>query len=182
MGFVDHQTLRSGTPLTASDYIWLAALGAAERGPITLDSIASAVESLAGCLWQPVFEVIADNVDEMAKGGFLDEQDGRIMLTPPGRFCLAQLLARPVHAPLSAFGQVGVRLKMAFLDLLPKPSRQRQIQALIVAYECEIASRSTRCGAWPLSGMLGRGWLDHQMDTLEDSLHLLRKSARMEET
>lgn len=177
MGFVDHQTCSAVHPLSAADYIWLAAMGSAERGPITLENVAQAVDSLAGTLWQPVFQVIADNVALMVEGDLLDSQDGILALTGAGRFRLAQLLVQPVQAPLSAFGQVGVRLKLAFLDLLPPLPRRRQIQSLITAYECEIASRSARCRAWPLNGAIGRKWLDHHMDSLEDGLALLRQSA-----
>jgi hypothetical protein len=180
MGFIERQPCTTIRPLNPCDYVWLAALGIAERGPITMEDVTLAVDALAGPLWTPVFQVVSDSITDMIEQGCLaDEPDrDRFSLTASGRRRLSYLLSQPVQAPLSAFGQVGVRLKLAFIDVLPPILRRHQIMAVIRAYECEMAARAGRCRAWPLNGPMGRQWLDHHMDGLEDGLELLRRMAR----
>lgn len=184
MGFIEHRRHTSiRRHLDARDYIWLATLGSVTRGALPIDDVAPIVAGLAGPLWAPTGQLIADAIDEMVVTDLLGTTragDGQLRLTGtiPGRARLHDLLVQSVHAPLTAFGQVGVRIKLAFLDLLPAPQRQRQIEALTVAYECEIAGRSGACPAWAHNGPLGRLWLDAQVSGLEDGLALLRRLAR----
>ncbi|CAA7613719.1 hypothetical protein [Magnetospirillum sp. SS-4] len=183
MGFIDRQPSIAPRLMTPSDYIWLAALGCAERGPITIEDVGLAVEALAGPLWSPTGQVVFDTVEALVEHGHLSCPPGeeKLSLTGSGRRRLLDLLTQPVPAPLSAFGQAGLRLKLAFLDVLPPILRRHQINGIIHAYECEMAARASRCAAWPFNGPLGRKWLDHHMDGLEDGLALLRRMAREEE-
>lgn len=180
MGFIDRQPCIAPRLMTPSDYIWLAALGCAERGPITIEDVGLAVDALAGPLWSPTGQVVFDTVEMLVERGYLSVQaeDERLSLSGAGRRRLLELLTQPVPAPLSAFGQVGLRLKLAFLDILPPILRRHQLNGIIYAYECEMAKRASRCPAWPVNGPLGRKWLDHHMDGLEDGVALLRRMAR----
>jgi len=184
MGFVDRSPAVLVRPLNTRDYLALAILGSAARGPLAIDEVPALISGLAGPLWSPVHPLIHDAMDEMVVDGQLgttkaaDSEHLRLTLRPSGHRRLHHLLALHIPGPLTAFGQVGVRLKLAFLDLLPPPMRRHQIGALIRAYDCEIAGRNRHCHAWPLSGSYGRQWLDGQMEGLEDSLTLLRDLAR----
>lgn len=180
MGFIDHQPSIVIRALGATDYICLAALGTAERSPITMEDVVTAVDALAAPLWVPVFDMVFDTVTDLVERGCLnaDLRAETFSLTGIGRRRLMDLLSQPVQAPMSSFGQVGVRLKLAFLHILPPILRRHQIIAIIRAYECEMAARAARCQAWQLNGPMGQRWLDHQMDALEDGLDLLRRLAR----
>jgi hypothetical protein len=180
MGFVDSSIAYHSRALTAGDYVQIAVLGCAAREPLEAEDLAQAVRTLAGHLWSPTAELIDEVAGSLLSGGGLALLPGpRFQVTPTGRRRLLALLGQPVQGPLSAFGQVGVRLKLAFLDLLPEGARRHQVSALICAYEGEIAARGTRCTAWPINGSLGRAWLDHQMDGLEDGLTLLKRLAEI---
>lgn len=182
MGFIECRPVLGHRVMTARDYIWLAVLGAAERGPLTMDGAAEAVAALAGSLWAPVSQLVFDAVDEMLTDGLLNAMDrsSRLALTGEGRQRLHDLLALPLASPLSPFGQVGVRLKLAFLDLASPAMRRRQIAAILGACQCEIAARTAACPAWALNGPLGRAWLDHQVEMLEETATMLRGLARQE--
>ncbi|MDO8606406.1 MAG: hypothetical protein Q7R40_07725 [Phaeospirillum sp.] len=182
MGFIDRHPCLAVRQMTASDYIWLATLGCAARGPIGIDDVGQAIAALAGPLWSPSGQVVFDSVEAILDRGLLlgDAAGDRLSITDSGRRQLSFLLTLPVPSPLSAFGQVGIRLKMAFIDILPPALMRHQIVGVIHAYECEVANRSVRCQAWPLNGSIGRKWLDHQVDTLEDGLALLRQMIRPE--
>lgn len=182
MGFIEGRTILNRQAMTARDYIWLAVLGAAERAPLTMDEVAQAVAALAGPAWMPVSQLSFDAMDEMLEGGLLNpvERSLRLAITGDGRRRLQDLVAQPLAAPLSTFGQVGIRLKLAFLDLAPAAVRRRQIDALLRACDCEIAARTAACAAWSLNGPLGRVWLDHQVDALEEMAEVLRRLARAE--
>ncbi|KIL99526.1 hypothetical protein CCC_04042 [Paramagnetospirillum magnetotacticum MS-1] len=168
--------------MTARDYIWLAVLGAVERGPLSTDDAASAVGALAGSTWIPVSQLVFEAIDQMLEEGLLNpvERSTRLAITGEGRRRLHDLVAQPLTAPLSPFGQVGIRLKLAFLDLAPPVVRRRQIDAILRSCDCEIASRTASCAAWSLNGPLGRAWLDHQMDALEEMAQALRRLAKTE--
>jgi hypothetical protein len=183
MGYVDHPSALASHQLTASDYVRLAILGCAVRCPIFPDDIVRSVESLAGPLWAPSGHLVLDAIEVMVGMGYLANGEGGLglLITGPGRRALTGLLTQPVSSPLSAFGQVGIRLKMAFLDILPPILRRHQIAGLIHAYECDLATQTAGGESWPLNGVIGRNWLDHQMDMLEDGIALLRRLARAEE-
>lgn len=169
-------------PMTARDYIWLAVLGAVERAPLSMEEVERAVAALSGPAWTPVTQLIYDAVDEMLEDGLLNpvERSLRLAITGEGRRRLHDLVGQPLAAPLSTFGQVGIRLKLAFLDLVPQAVRHRQIDAILRACDCEIAARTASCPAWALNGPLGRAWLDHQVEALEELAQFLRRLAKSE--
>lgn len=183
MGFIECRPLLGHRVMTARDYIWLAVLGAAERRPLTMEAAAQAVKTLAGPLWSPVSELIFDAMDDMLAEGLLNSLDrsSRLAITGEGRQRLMELVALPLVSPATPFGQVGMRLKLAFLDLVPPSIRQRQIGSILTACQCEIATRTTACPAWELNGPYGRAWLDHQVETLEETVTILRKLLRQED-
>lgn len=182
MGYIEARAVLSRHPMTARDYIWLAVLGAVERAPLSMEEVERAVVALSGPSWAPVTQLIYDAVDEMLEDGLLNpvERSLRLAITGEGRRRLHDLVGMPLAAPLSTFGQVGIRLKLAFLDLAPQAVRRRQIDTILRACDCEIASRNALCPAWTLNGPLGRAWLDHQVDALEEMAAFLRRLAQAE--
>jgi hypothetical protein len=182
MGFIEGRTNLNRQAMTARDYIWLAVLGAVERTPLTMDETVQAVCALAGPGWAPVSQLVFDAIDEMLDDGLLNplERSLRVAITGEGRLRLLDIIAMPLAAPLSSFGQVGIRLKLAFLDLASPAIRRSQINAILRACDCEIAARNASCQAWGLNGTLGRVWLDHQVDALEEMAEVLRRIARAE--
>lgn len=184
MGYIDTGRIQAyGARMTAKDYIHMALLGAAERGPLATDDAPGMVQALAGRNWVPSLQMILDGIDDLVADGLLNTVNRAevLALTAEGRQKLRRLLAQPLPAPVSAFGRVGLRLKLAFIDLATPEIRRRQLDAALRACECEIASRATRCPAWDLNGPFGRAWLDHQVDGLEELAGLLRRMARAEE-
>ncbi|MBI3445007.1 MAG: hypothetical protein HY055_06535, partial [Magnetospirillum sp.] len=149
----------------------------------TMDAAAQAVKSLAGPLWCPISELIFDAMDDMVAQGMLNVlgRSSRLAITGDGRRHLLELVAMPLASPITAFGQVGLRLKLAFLDLAPPSVRRRQIGGIISACQCEIAARTTSCSAWQLNGADGRAWLDHQVEALEETVAVLRNLLRGED-
>jgi hypothetical protein len=182
MGFIEGRTILNRQAMTARDYIWLAVLGAAGRSSLTMDEMVLAVGALTGPGWVSVSQLVFDAMDEMLEDGLLNpvERSTKLAITSDGRQRLFDLIATPLAGPLSPFGQVGVRLKMAFLDLASPATRRHQINAILRACDCEIAARTASCQAWGLNGPLGRVWLDHQVDALEEMAEILRRLARVE--
>lgn len=164
----------------ARDFIWLAALGTAAREPATLDDICQSIDTITRGQWLPVGELIAASVEEMVRGAHLQRagsgQD-RVRLTPHGRQTLSLLLAQPIARPASVFGQVGLRMKLAFLDLAEEGERRLHFSTLIRLHEEELArSRAaadqvSSCG--PYAGM----WHDQDTDRLRRDIAVLRRMA-----
>lgn len=160
------------------DFIWLAALGTAARGPAGLDDICHAIDLVTVGQWLPVGELVTASVEEMVRGGHMQAAPGkavRMRLTARGRETLNQLLAQPVARPASVFGQVGVRLKLAFLDLAPPADIQRHLEALIGLYEDELRRRRSEPQPGALPGRFGEDWRRHDMDRLHADIAALRR-------
>lgn len=139
--------------LDARDLMWLCTLGAATRRPIPLDAPPFAIDELVGFLWQPARDVVAGAVDEMLRLGCLGLEDAtgepRLATTAEGRACLLDLMAGQLEGPRSLLGQVGVRLKVAHVDLLNGERRRQILADLIKDYE----PNSSRCAS--ISGRHG---------------------------
>lgn len=158
--------------------MWLCTLGAATRRPIPLDAPPFAIDELVGFLWQPARDVVAGAVDEMLRLGCLGLEDAtgepRLATTAEGRACLLDLMAGQLEGPRSLLGQVGVRLKVAHVDLLNGERRRQILADLIKDYERELVSLRLDLGpAW--CGMPGRRWLAADHDRLDRDLELLRQ-------
>lgn len=166
------------------DFIQLAGLGTAARAPATFDDIRSAIDDIVGHLWTPVTEVVAGCVEDLMRNGCLqvlaDHRSGERLLavTASGQQYLGLLLARPTECPLCPSGQVGLRLKIAFIDLLPEAERRHHLENIACLYERELVEWSRRCASCPRQGGLGRMWLDIESDRLHREIKLLRRMAR----
>ncbi|TAN70733.1 MAG: hypothetical protein EPN20_05310 [Magnetospirillum sp.] len=169
--------------MDARDFIWLAALGMAARTPSSLNDICNAIDGIAGPSWAPVTEVVLGCVEEMVRGGNLREtsdQDGVeevFAITDQGRQTLSLLMAQPIDCPINPLGQVGLRLKLAFIDLMPTAERRHQLERVICSLEGELASRERHCDACPGRGSFGRLWRDLDTDRLRREIMLLRTFA-----
>ncbi|MBY0431168.1 MAG: hypothetical protein K2Q10_08220, partial [Rhodospirillales bacterium] len=149
------------------DFIWLAALGTAARAQSSLDDICTALDDIVGHLWTPVAEVVIGCLDEMVRGDTLRMVGGKcsdspvFMTTATGLQSLSYLLAKPVARPACPLGQVGMRLKLAFIDLMPASECRRTLEGAICAYEGELERCERQCVGCNASGTFGRRWLEH---------------------
>lgn len=172
-------------PMESGDFIALAVLGASARGPASFEDIREAIAEIAAGPWTPVAELVSDRLEGLIGTGHLWARgsDGgpRIVITAKGRKLLAALLGRPLPPPGAPLGQVGLRLKLAFLDLVTPAQRRCHLDGMICAYEDELADRQRRCAACPARslahGRFGRRWLDHDTERLHRDLALLRAMA-----
>ena len=173
----------------ARDFIWLAALGTAARGPAGLEDICAAIDAITLGQWLPVGDLVTASVAEMVRGGHLQTMPGKatpgetgpgeadsLRLTMRGREILMLLLAQPLARPSSVFGQVGLRLKLAFLDLAPAVERLRHLEALMTQYQDELTCRAAgqECAAL---GRFGAAWRHHDAERLRGDLALLERLA-----
>lgn len=166
----------------ARDFIWLAALGTAAREPARLEDVCQAIDVITLGQWLPVGELVTASVDEMVRGGHLQPAAGRPALLRPtarGRETLSLLLAQPIARPTSVFGQVGLRMKLAFLDLVEAGERRAHLDGLIGQFEDELLRRQSgedRCTA---RGSFGDLWRSHDIERIRRDIALLRSMAGM---
>jgi len=164
--------------LTAGEILSLAILGTAARGPTTLDLICLTIEAVAGHLYSPVTEVVAGQVERLRCAGALapeGEQPGTpaLSLTPAGNGPLTRLLLRPAARPLSTLGQVGLRLQLAFLDLLAPRQRLAQLQDAVAACRDQIALHRRRWTNLGRPGPYAQAWVLHEARQLHETAALL---------
>ncbi len=182
MGFIGRMDIDSLTrgmskrEMGARDFIWLACLGSAARGPASLGDMAQAIDVITAGQWLPVGELVSASVEEMARGNHLKATHGGYTLTRRGRETLSLLMAQPLARPASVFGQVGLRMKLAFLDLAEPGERHSHLQGMIEGYEEELARRQTPCQG-TAGGSFGELWRCHDIERLRRDLTLLRSMA-----
>jgi len=184
VGFIGHvdMTALSKREMGARDFIWLAALGSSARGPATLEDICHAIDVITLGQWLPVGELVMASVDEMSRGGHLQPAPGpeqRLRPTRRGRETLSMLLAQPLARPASVFGQVGLRMKLAFLDLVAAEERRAVLDTLIAQFEDELARRQRGEDACPARGSFGDLWRGHDVERIRRDIALLRSMAGM---
>lgn len=182
MGFMGRTESRiKNNQMGARDFIWLACLGTAARAPAGLDDICRAMDVITLGQWLPVGELITASVDEMVRGGHMtatgEAGSWRVSLSGRGRETLSFLLAQPIARPASVFGQVGLRMKLAFLDLVDQGERRCHLDALICSYEDELALRQSPCEQCPSRGSFGELWRSHDLERLRRDVALLRSMA-----
>jgi hypothetical protein len=183
MGFVDRQFSHAVSHLSAGDYLTLALLGSLARcRRLELEDLFAAATALGAPYWLPTSQLIDEALSSLRQAELIRHlaNERALSITETGLDTLTCLLCRPVTRPLSAFGQAGMQLKLAFLDLLPPPWQHRQLDQLITAYECEIRQRNTSPSIWKLNGPFGQAWSDQNLDGMEESLGVLRRMARLE--
>ncbi|MGE5515143.1 MAG: hypothetical protein ACM31D_04910 [Bacteroidota bacterium] len=164
------------------DFIWLAALGTVARGPAGLDGICRAIDAITHGQWLPVGDLVTASVDEMVRGGHLQpmlDPERHLRLTARGRQTLSLLLAQPIARPTSVFGQVGLRLKLAFLDLAEEGERRQHFRMLIDLYQEELGRSQMPASGDVARGSYGELWRSHDIDRLHREIGLLRRLAGM---
>jgi DNA-binding PadR family transcriptional regulator len=184
MGYLDRHPpslLPAGRPMGGGDFIWLAALGCAARRPIDTEAICQAIETISAGQWCPSGQLVCDCLDEMVRAGHLavrgEGTDPLFTITPAGHEVLSLMLSLPLNRPGAPFGQVGLRLKLAFLDLVDLTERQRHLESLICLYESELERRGESCADCPATGCFGRIWRNHDLEHLRRDLVMLRRLA-----
>lgn len=178
MGFAS--AVSAGQGMGPRDFIWVAALGTAARGPVGLDDIRMALDDIVGQLWTPSGEVVGNCVEEMLRSGAVrltQNRPEKIETTPQGRETLSVLLSIPFSRSGCLLSQVAHRLKMAFLDLVPESDRRYHLGSAIRACQCEISECERRILACSAQGAFGRLWLDHEAKRLHRDLSLLNAMA-----
>lgn len=161
------------------DLLWLAGLGAAARGPVDVDETCRLLEQLTGGQWLPVGELVAAAMAEMERGGHLravSPQNGRLCLTERGMQTLLLLLDTPLPRPSSLLGAVGLRLKLAVLDLVDARARQAYLLDLADQHQAEL-DRLRTAPPCPARGPLGERWREMETDCARAGLDLLRRLA-----
>lgn len=184
MGFIGHVEMAALTKreMGARDFIWLAALGTVARGPAGLEDICHAIDTITLGQWLPVGDLVTASVDEMVRGGHLQATPGhprQVRLTVRGRETLSLLLAQPIARPISVFGQVGLRMKLAFLDLVEAAERRQSLDTLIDQYEDELIRRQSPADLCPARGSFGDLWRSHDVERIRRDIALLRSMAGM---
>ncbi len=180
MGFATVTSTAAGWPMGPKDFIRLAALGTAARQPATVDAICLAIDDIVDQLWMPVGDVVASTIEEMLKDGTLRPLSDRgdlYEITASGHEILGMMFVRPVGRPGCLLGQVGFRLKLAFIDLAAPEVRRHYLTDTIRAYEGEIAACEKRCRHCSIRGTFGRLWQNHETDRLRRDLSLLHDMA-----
>lgn len=184
LGRIQMPAVSERREMGARDFIWLAALGTAARGNARLEDICVAIDLITQGQWLPIGDLVAASVDEMVRGAHLQPVLGgepRLRITPRGRQTLSLLLAQPTGRPTSVFGLVGLRMKLAFLDLAEEGERHAHFQTLIDLYEEELGrcmAPEAHAGA---RGSFGDMWRNHDIDRLRRDVALLRRMAGMTE-
>lgn len=163
----------------ARDFIWLAALGTAARSPAGLEDVCQAIDVITLGQWLPVGELVTASVDEMVRGGHLHTVAGLLRPTARGRETLSLLLAQPIARPTSVFGQVGLRMKLAFLDLVECGERRAHLDGLVGQFEDELLRRQSGEDACAARGSFGELWRSHDIERIRRDIALLRSMAGM---
>jgi hypothetical protein len=178
MGFIGTApTVTSTAKMGPKDFIWLAALGTAARGPASVGDVCLAIDDIAGHLWTPASDVVIGCIEEMLRGGTLrlaSDREPLFATTDSGRQAISLLLSHPGAGSSCPLGQVGLRMKLAFIDLVPLAERRRHLSGAIRTCESEIGDCERRCQICSAQGAFGRLWLDHETDRLRHDLSLLQ--------
>lgn len=176
----------SSRPMGPGDFIWLAGLGCASRNPTTAEAVCACIETVAGGQWAPSAHLVCDCLDEMARARHLvfspDGHNGFYGITGQGRGILHMMLSLPIERPTTPLGQVGTRLKLAFLDLAEPADRRQHLAELIASHRAELAAQPGGCDACLAPGCFGRMWSDHHTESLRRGLALLERMHAMSDT
>lgn len=163
---------QSHNGMRTKDLIWLTALGLGLRGGFDLERLSTAIDEAAGRLWAPVLDVLAGCLEEMARSGAIRLSEEGFVTTPQGRQIMSLLMILPPNGPAGCpLNQVCLRLKMAFLDLIPADGRRSHLSSIIDACRGELDECRRRCSA--CSGLFARHWMLHEEEKLTRDLTLL---------
>lgn len=142
----------AGPPrLGPNEALRLAVLGVAAHGPVDLDELIATVGWVGGAAWRPCADVVLASVETLLLQGLLADSEMAtpgvapvLTVTPAGSDCLATLLRAP---PPTGWGQLRnlfMTLQAVFLDLLPVPDRDVQLDRMIRDVEDERKSCEMR--------------------------------------
>ncbi|MEO5337053.1 MAG: hypothetical protein H7841_09185 [Magnetospirillum sp. WYHS-4] len=158
------------------DFIWLAALGRAARGPAPLGEVRAYLADLASGFGASAVDMVGGCIDAMRQGRHLeaaeDRTDGghRLALTPTGHQTFLFLLGRPIPRPATAIGRIGLKLKLDYIDLIGRADRRRLLEGLVAACMSELASRDGEADG---VGRFGKLWFEHDVERVRRDIALL---------
>ncbi|OIR02331.1 hypothetical protein GALL_154880 [mine drainage metagenome] len=162
---------------TGQDLLAIAALGTAARQPVTQQDMRDAIEEIAGHLWVPAFDSLQAVVERLLRRGQLVASGGQAahyLTTSSGLERLCRLLALDYSHPGCLISQVGMRLGMAFLDLIPAPRRRGYLQSSLHHCDRQLREWQRRSALCRAQGALGRRWLDQDGRRLGQERHMLQ--------
>jgi hypothetical protein len=166
-----------GNDLCPRSFILLAVLGIAARRPAAADDICEVIDDLVGEIWTPERVVISKGIRDLLAieaVRYSPLKKGMIETTAKGMEVLSLILALPVARPSCTLGQIGYRLKLAFLDFEAPSERRFQIESSIQAYECEIKNCEKRGSHCSSKGAFGRQWSEHEVNRLRRDVEVLK--------
>ena len=181
MGYVTTRDATAfGNDLCPRSFILLAVLGICARSPANTDDICEVIDDLVGETWTPPRDIISNGTQDLLalEALRISKLKKRCLeTTPKGMEIMSLILALPVARPSCALGQIGYRLKLAFLDFEAPSERRFQIESSIQAYECEIAECERRGRNCSAKGIFGRQWSEHEVDRLRRDVDVLKALA-----
>lgn len=166
--------------MTARDVIGLALLAAGRRKPATQDALSEAVLYLAWPSWTPSPALIDEVCYDLVEGGYLRTAGPpaglpRFEPSVKGVALFAALMLKRAQPHLSSFGLTSIRIKIAFIDLLPEQRRRALLESIAQGFERELILRG-RQGRLDVAGWLGQSWMNSEVDQIRRQLVGLRSS------
>lgn len=165
--------------MSARDAIGLCVLGASRRKAGAQEDLTETVAYLSWPTWSPSPALIDQVHYDLVEGGYLRPAlpTGVPCFEPSvkGVALFGVLMLKRVAPVLSPFGQTCVRVKTAFIDLLPEQRRRALLENIAKGYEREQILRRQQ-GRKDVAGWLGQSWMNSEADHIRRQLVGLRSS------
>lgn len=169
-----------GSAMDIRDFIWLMVLGTAARGATGWEKVCHTMDAIMFGHTLPQPDLVCEGIEEMIRGDNLHRDcQGFLRLTDKGRETLALLLSQPLCPPSTPAGQLGLRVKLTFLDLAPPPQRQVLLEQMIALYEHDLRRVQCTTADCQARGSFGQLWHDHNVERLSQDVAMLYRMAGM---
>lgn len=181
VGHSEAEAIASMQVMTPGSAIRLAALGAAARLGVTQDEISRVVQFLSQPSWEPSTSLVDEAVYDLVGESHLIGQpplqgEPRFVPTSAGSSAFRRLMMTKIGNLPSPFGQACLRIKLAFIDLLPSCDRSQLLEIVARNYERELIVRRNRRPPFQV-GLFGQSWRDREMEHLRRDLVQMRTYA-----
>lgn len=181
VGLSEPEAATKTQEMTPRGAIWLAALGAATRLGVTQDEIGQIVQFLSQPSWEPSTSLVGEAVYDLVAESHLISQpplrgEPRFVPSATGSSSFRRLMLTKIGNVPSPFGQACLRIKLAFIDLLPSCDRARLLEIIARNYERELIVRRNRRPPFQI-GLFGQSWRDQETEHLRRDLVQMRTFA-----